>query len=356
VLRPVLAGDGMKLTSRKEAARLLGELRVPGAAGIMAEAWPAAHRDVRAAITSAASQHLLYDDEVWPLLEAAVTDSDATARVITARTPFDLAESHRPRYGRLLLGACAHPDSNVAAAGIGALRYWGPWVPEAAATCGAAVTDLDTPAHLWSAAVSTLAALVPVAGEHELVRAVGRLAELDDDPRTARDAGAEQDRPARRRLSVVVSQLVRTLAREDAHRRGGLRAAADALGPYAEFLPQRVELLVAAARWHDLRADLDELTALVTYRPLLAEQLARLVDGRLRNEQGHWQPDSLRPLTEWYTERGDLAGGLLAVVLTERSGSRLEWPAALREQLAALRRHPDADVRSAALAVTTASA
>ncbi len=356
VLRPVLTGDGMKVTSRKEAARLLGELRVPGAAAIMAEAWPAAHRDVRAAIASAASQYLLYDDEVWPLLETAVTDSDATARVIAARMPVDLAEGHRPRYGRLVLGTCAHPDRDVAAAGIRSLRYWGPWVPEAAATCASAVTDLDTPSHLWSAAVSTLAALVPVTGEHELVRAAGRLAELDDDPRTARDAGAEQDRPSRRWLSVLVSELIRTLAREDALRRGGLRAAADALAPYGEFLPHRVELLVAAARWHDLRADLNELTALVTYRPLLAERLARQVDGRLRNEQEHWQPDSLRPLTEWYAERGDLAGGLLAVVLTERSGSRLEWPAAQREQLAALRRHPDADVRSAALAVTTASA
>lgn len=61
MFRPVLVGEGVKVTSRKEAARLLGELRAPGASEVMTEAWADAHRDVKAAITSAASQYLLHE-------------------------------------------------------------------------------------------------------------------------------------------------------------------------------------------------------------------------------------------------------------------------------------------------------
>ena len=59
LLQPLLSGDGAKVTSRKEAVRLLGELRAPGAGAILTEAWPTAHRDVRAAIASTVSQYLL---------------------------------------------------------------------------------------------------------------------------------------------------------------------------------------------------------------------------------------------------------------------------------------------------------
>ncbi len=354
VLRPMLVGEGMKVTSRKEAARLLGQLRAPGAAAILAAAWPDAHRDVRAAITSAAAQHLLYDPESWPLLETAATGPAATARVVAVRPPFDLAMRHRAPYGRLVLRTCGHADRDVATSGLASLRNWGRWVPEAAATCAAVVTDLDSGRSPCTAAIASLVALVPVSGERDLVRAVRRLAELDGDPRTARDAGAEQDRPARRRLESLVSSLRPTVTREDLARRGALRAVADELAERPDLLPLRVDLLVTGLPWADLGAGLDELAGLVADRPVLAAELARQVDSRLRGQQAHWQPADLDPLSRRYGDRGDLAGGLLAVVLTGRAGDRAEWPAARRERLAVLRRHPDADVRSAALAVVTA--
>lgn len=65
LLHPVLVGEGVKVTSRKEAARLLGHLRAPGASAVLTDAWAAAHRDVKAAITSAASQYLLHEPASW---------------------------------------------------------------------------------------------------------------------------------------------------------------------------------------------------------------------------------------------------------------------------------------------------
>ncbi len=89
--RPVLVGERMKVTSRKEAARLLGVLRAPGASEVLAEAWAGAHRDVRAAITSAVSQHLLHEPASWALLQEAVHDSAATAAVLGSAVAFDHA-------------------------------------------------------------------------------------------------------------------------------------------------------------------------------------------------------------------------------------------------------------------------
>ncbi|MET7887181.1 hypothetical protein ABZU45_41675 [Streptomyces avermitilis] len=54
------------------------------------------------------------------------------------------------------------------------------------------------------------------------------------------------------------------------------------------------------------------------------------------------------------TAHGGHGQGLLAAALTEAIGTRTGWAAPWRQQLRALRRHPVADVRDAALNQMTA--
>ncbi|MET8997111.1 hypothetical protein [Amycolatopsis sp. NPDC004169] len=93
---------GKKVTSRKEAIRLLAEHRVPGAADELAALWAdlQLHRDLRRAIVSAA--HRLLDDErAWQWLTEA-TGMTAVATAVTEAAPPTIAEHHhRACYGAL---------------------------------------------------------------------------------------------------------------------------------------------------------------------------------------------------------------------------------------------------------------
>lgn len=77
-----------KVTSRKEAARLVTEHRVPDAAGILSRAWalPDQHRDVRRALVSSA-RWFLDDARAWRLLTEAAEDEHAVTTVLLALGP-----------------------------------------------------------------------------------------------------------------------------------------------------------------------------------------------------------------------------------------------------------------------------
>ncbi|MFI5693288.1 hypothetical protein ACIA58_15695 [Kribbella sp. NPDC051586] len=124
LLHPVLVGGGVKITSRKEAARLLGKLRAPGASAVLADAWSSAHRDVKAAIASAASQYLLHEPASWALLQQAVHDSAATATVLTQRPAYGMASTYRGRYADLLVAVTNRPESEVVRSAVRSLPRW----------------------------------------------------------------------------------------------------------------------------------------------------------------------------------------------------------------------------------------
>lgn len=384
-LRPMLDGEGVKITSRKEAARLLGELRAPGAATILAEAYETAHVDVKAAIASSVSQHLLHEPAAWPLLTAAATGPAATARVVAGRQPSSVPDRHRPAYGSLVLDVTRHPDRDIVQLAYSGLAHWGRWVPAAAQTCTTAVLDLDTPSTLWPRAAQSLVTLVPVTPSATatpaassadappadartddaqtddaqtagrlVVETMRRLAELDAEPGPEHDAGAERDRPARQRLTTLAGTLTRTIFGKMTGRRTVLRETAEALAPFPAFVRIRLDLLVAAIDWTAVDTDLDELTTLVAGRPLLAQHVATAVRAKLGQDQARWNPSGLEQTAERLSAAGDLTTGLLAAGLVEACGGRLTWPPAWRTRLSMLRRHPDPDVTLAALGTQTA--
>lgn len=353
--RPVLVGERVKVTSRKEAARLLGVLRAPGASEVLAEAWAGAHRDVRAAITSAASQHLLHEPAGWALLQEAVHDSAATATVLVQRSPMTMATQYRSRYADLLIAVTNRPEPEVVRLALLSMSKWARYNPAATPVCAGFITDLSIRNATWSDATTALVAITatdPAAGLDEVVAAVRLLVRLESNPDVP-NATADRDHPARQRLSIVVGRLATAFSSRSAEARQSLLRVADELTA-PEYLALRLRLLIHALQWN---APLEELTAvadLLADRPLAAASAISQVSLRMTNAQAQWTPaDLLEPATR-LAATGRPIDGLFALTLTAVATGRAGWSPTWRALLVGLRNHAAADVRHAALEVTTA--
>ncbi|TCO45173.1 hypothetical protein EV646_109348 [Kribbella antiqua] len=356
LLLPVLIGAGVKVTSRKEAARMLGQLRVPGASVVLTEAWSSAHRDVKAAITSAASQYLLHEPASWALLQQAVHDTAATANVLTQRSSYGMAAKYRSRYADLLIAVTNRPEPEVVRRALLSLRRWGRWNPSAAPVCAGFITDLTTRA--WNDATTALVGLVatdPQLGLDDLISVVRLLVRLESDPNLP-NALPDRDHPARQRLTAVVHGLTSSFNAKPAESRQVLKTvAAELTDP--DFLGLRLQLLTYAIDWADLSTELATLATAVADRPLAALTATDLLQTRLAATEPQWTPDSLEPATtNLLTTAVDHAGlneGLFACALVSAAGPRSGWAPSWRNLLVALRNHPALDVRQRALDLTT---
>jgi hypothetical protein len=85
-----------KITSRKEAARLLARYGRPQVMVTLLEAYmnPDAHRDLRAAIASAARQRLQAEAS-WSILRTAVDGSREERRAVLSAYPYTIPERYR---------------------------------------------------------------------------------------------------------------------------------------------------------------------------------------------------------------------------------------------------------------------
>ncbi|GAA1597768.1 hypothetical protein GCM10009789_59640 [Kribbella sancticallisti] len=354
--RAVLVGEGMKVTSRKEAARILGELRAPGASEVLAEAWGGAHRDVRAAITSAASQHLLHEPASWALLQEAVHDSAATATVLVQRSPYGMASQYRSRYADLLIAITNRAEPEVVRIALLSMSRWARYNPAATPVCAAFITDLSVRNQSWSDATTALVAITatdPAAGMDELVAVVRLLVRLESNPNVP-NATADRDHPARQRLTAVVTRLCAAFSGKGSEARLSLRPVADELSA-PEFLLLRLRLLTYALQWRQPLEELTALADLLDNRPLAVSFAVEQLSTRLSASEAHWSPENLLGPATQLASSGRPADALIALSLTEAASRRANWSSDWRTLLATVRTHPDADVRQAALDVVTAS-
>lgn len=339
-LGAVLAGPA-KVTSRKEAARLLARYGPPGTMATLLAAYadPGAHRDLRAAIVSAARQRL-HDEASWTILRTAVDGSRAERRAVLSAYPYTLPERHRARFAALVVAACRATDREVRRAAFGRLGDWAPWLTGVADLIVDRLTDFgETMAHL------EIAGLLEAGGDAVLDTALARLVERDTHDDHPGDPAA--DRPARRRIELLTrGATVRSGRLPATADRAELLAAARRLAGHPAFTGTATRLLIDLGRLDNL----DEAAALCTGRPVLAIRTAEHVGVRLRGLR-EW-PDTpvLAGTVARLAGRGDLAGGLFAVALV-RHGAGFGWKAPWRDLLIGLRRHPDADVREEAYAI-----
>ncbi|WP_327008619.1 hypothetical protein OHA72_16030 [Dactylosporangium sp. NBC_01737] len=114
------------------------------------------------------------------------------------------------------------------------------------------------------------------------------------------------------------------------------------------FVPAASTLLLEAVDLTD-PAGLTELRDLTADRPVLAARLADRLRQRL--ERLVADPEVPRRIAGALAAGPSLAEGLFALAYTTRGGE-LGWPAPWRAVVETLRRHPVAEVRDAALAVS----
>ncbi|MEV4436637.1 hypothetical protein [Streptomyces sp. NPDC049585] len=358
----LLADSGVKVTSRKEAARLAATtLPVRQAAGLLAEACahPGQHHDVQAAAV-AFTTGLLASEEAWGLLETAASGHRELRLALFRTYPGHLPQRYRSRYAALIHTACATDDPEVARQGHRMLAWWAPWAPAAVTTLVAAVTDLEN-RSTWRSAADALCrtTISPTIGTPDATALVDVLRTLitADAGTGTPDAGADRDRPARRRVHHLTGGLI-----SGGHWRSRtvtpvVHAVADVLAEHEDFLAEATRLLTDAL---DLNAEADALTdelkrlaQLHEHRPALAVRTTTALAARLRSRDG--DEKSFAEAARALAGEGGLATGLFAVALTEAGGRRTEWAAPWRAQLRSLRRHPHPDVRDAAFALVTAS-
>jgi hypothetical protein len=177
--------------------------------------------------------------------------------------------------------------------------------------------------------------------ERDLARTVDRLADRE----TADDAPADQavDRPARRRIEAIADGAARWSqgAPTDADR-SALIAVARRLATRPGLAGTGIEMLTALGRLRNL----DTVADLCADRPVLTFRARQKVDEAGGYGTSH-EPEILRATATRLAERGDLAGGLLALSVIVY-GTRYGWTSPWRELLTVLRRHPDIDVREEA--------
>ncbi|MEU7574603.1 hypothetical protein [Micromonospora sp. NPDC049240] len=341
LLGALLRTGPAKITSRKEAARLLARYGPPAAMATLRDAYLDAgtHRDLRAAIVSAARQRLT-PEASWTVLRAAVDGSREERRAVLGAYPYWIPERHRPRYAALVVEACRAPDREVRRAAFGRLGEWAPWLADVTDLVVDRLTDLDE--TLVDVAVADL---LRAGGDEVLGIALARL--VDRDAADDRPGDPAADRPARRRVDV----LARGAAVRVAHRpadadRTALVDAARRLAGRPGFVGTAAGLLVDLGRLDNL----DEVAALCAGRPVLAVRAAGRVGARLRALPDWPDLTGLDDVVARLAGRGDLAGGLFAVALV-RHGAVSGWPEPWRGLLTGLRRHPDADVREEAYGV-----
>ncbi|MGW4502219.1 hypothetical protein ACWENR_26875 [Micromonospora sp. NPDC004336] len=340
LLGGVLTGPA-KITSRKEAARLLARYGPPSVMAALRDAYtaPDAHRDVRAAIVSAAHGRLRAE-ESWTILRTAVDGSREERRAVLGVHPYAIPERHRPRYGALVVEACRAADREIRGAAFGQLGEWSPWLAGIGELVADRLTDLaetTTPVEVPN--------LLRAGGDAVLGAALRRLVEHDADDDRPGDPTA--DRPARRRVDVLArGAVLLSGSRPAGADRTALVEAARWLAGRPAFTGTAAGLLVDLSRLDDL----DEVAGLCAGRPVLAYRTAERVGARLRGLREWPDPAALADTVARLTARGDLAGGLFAVALV-RHGAGFGWKAPWRDLLIGLRRHPDADVREEAYAV-----
>ncbi|MGW4461835.1 hypothetical protein [Micromonospora sp. NPDC004704] len=330
-----------KVTSRKEAARLLARYGPSQAMATLLDAYthPDAHRDVRAAIVSAARQRL-QTEASWTIVRTAVDGSREERRAVLGVYPSTIPERHRPRYGALIVAACRADDREVRRTAFGQLGEWSPWLTGITDLVVDRLTDLgETMVHLQ------VANLLRAGGDPVLGAALARL--VDRDANDDHPGDPATDRPARRRIELLArGAVVRSGNRPANADRAALVESARWLAGQPAFAGTATGLLVDLGRLDNL----DEIAGLCTGRPVLATRTAEHVGARLRGLREWPDPATLAETVTRLAERGDLAGGLFAVALV-RHGAGFGWKAPWRDLLIGLRRHPDADVREEAYAL-----
>jgi hypothetical protein len=333
-----------KVTSRKEAVRLLAAHHAPGAAATLAAAWhePDQHRDVRRAVVSAARWCL---PEAWPLLEAAASAGHAVSTALLDLDPYTLAPAHRARYAALIHTVADAAEPDTARLGLATLAAWARWDEAGTRMLVERVADLANTASWREALTALIAGCAVTEDPAPLVETVTRL--LDATDATDAAPAADRDLPARQRIQAM-ADLVGRNADGAPSRRAAAAALAGALAADPTLRGPMIDLAVAAVPFEPDAgggAALRRVASLAD-EPRWAWLAHRAMLWKLRGGVAKL------PQAHLFTLASD-AAPLLGLAIAALAGPEAGWPEHWRAFVTGLREHADPDVSLTALDIYT---
>jgi hypothetical protein len=337
LLDEVLADPEAKVTSRKQAVRLIGRLRVPGSLDVLTTlgSGPGVHLDVRIAATRTL-RHFLDDDHAWAALEDLAVDGRDAALSLIKTQPNHIAVRHRARFAQVLALAASGGDPEV----IEALGAWARWSPHIADQLAVLATSQD----MVTAAAATRAVRILAASATDwtafltTIEALAQTAASAEEP----NAGASADQPSRQRVERLVSALrPRQLAAVSFHRER-LAELAATLEAHPHLIRSAWKVSLTAIDWTAPTAELTRLAAGVD--PLRAGELRALVRRKLVIAASQGVEPQLAEAVAALVAHADAPSGGLALALVEHAGEQTGWSKQWRRHLRALREHPSPTV------------
>ncbi|OLF16582.1 hypothetical protein BU204_15915 [Actinophytocola xanthii] len=340
-----------KVTSRKEALRLLAAHRAPDLGAVLAAEWarPDQHRDVRRALVWAA-RWCLDHERTWDLLAAAAGSEPEVATAVLELDPTTIGPRHRARYAAVVHTVAAAPDPDTARRGLAALPAWSRWDEAGTAMLVRLVGDLTGTARWHHALTALVAACEAREDPAPLTAVVAALRAVPEPTPTA-----DRDLPARRRVLAVADAVAAAAPSSETMR----AAAAELAGDLATDPTLRRPVVELATSAVPLDGGAGDLPALV--------RLAELATGPLPAWQARdallrrvWATVARLPERHLHEVASALAARepapaapMLALAVAEVAGHRAGWPEHWRELVLALREHADPDVRPLALDIVT---
>lgn len=353
-LTGVLRSDSVKVTSQKEVARVLADLRPFGALELLLSvmANDRAHRDLRIAV-GRALRGFLDDERAWRVLATLPAGSTDEAQSLLATAPSQLASRHRPRFAELIVETCRDASPLVQGEAFTSLAAWFPWDSRAPEVACKVIGDIDQ-GQAWGEALHALTTMVRAGvGWAETSDLVQRLAARDDDP--ALQAGADRDRPSAQRLMAVLHSVTQRpySSEEERSTREGLSRIADLLGEHPGLAHAEFMVRIAMIDWASPAPALIALAAQLDHRPLLTHQTMAALAIHLGRDDS-WGLDTFDHAADELIKLGTSGSGALALQLVSSVGKQFNWPESWRTRLRALRSHPVTDVAAMAGQVWTA--
>lgn len=335
--------ESPKITARKEAIRLLAELRAPDALPIIAGlvTRPDAHRDVRRAAVFA-TRFLLDNDQTWALLDDAAADPEVAGAILDIG-PAVLPVPQRQRFAALVRDLAAADDPRVAAAALNALGSWQRWW--ASGTREVIVdrlTDLET-IGTWVAAMRALMAGVRTDGDPAaVIETVHRL-------RSSDFSAVDRDIPAHQRLSKLLHWFMTVVRNHPTSPRAFSAPVVAALADDPIWHDQVIELTVVAIRWTDPAGVLTTLDEVARYATgALVTRPAHHLGQRLNSELDTTPPTTFLTISTEPARSQAPSIALAALAIVDRYAGKFGWSPEWARLLTALRAHPDPDVRRTA--------
>jgi hypothetical protein len=347
----LLALPRLKVSSHKEAVRLVGALRLPGALALLeAEARrPGLHRDVRIAVGHAAGA-LLDQPGAWALLDTLAHAEDLDeARSVLDLGLRRLSDADRRRWVERALEVARHRDPATRALAWSALTHRAE--PGADLLGAAAVAEaLDLEAHSGDQALQTLLRCAGLGLELGRVRDLVEGLLLAATHEATKRPVPGKDLIASQRLRRAVSLLHPQSEPMRAALSGLNRELADLLLDHPWAWGLGAGLLLASL---DLGQRVAGLRGLESLAARVPEWGLGSLDERLQGLGERLLAEVPESALGWVSglRAAGASAAVLAVGVLRAVGPGLGWPAAALEELFLLRQHPDAQVKAAALGV-----